>query len=119
MFYKVNENNEIIETCIENYDGKFLETDKKIVFGYDNKLYFEEDMLKDEYIARKQEYEKQMHMLKLRQQREQECFSVINRGSLWYDTLTEEQKEELKIWYKAWLDVTETRVIPEKLEWIK
>ena len=55
----------------------------------------------------------------LRFLRDKYCFSIINRGSLWYDTLTDEQKEELKIWYKAWLDVTETKVIPEKLEWIK
>lgn len=55
----------------------------------------------------------------LRQQRETECFSVINRGQLWYETLTETQKEELKIWYQAWLNVTETKVIPEKPSWLK
>ena len=55
----------------------------------------------------------------LRDKRETECFSIINRGALWYNTLTEEQLVELQDWYKAWLDVTETRVVPEKLEWIK
>lgn len=55
----------------------------------------------------------------LRQQREVECFSIINRGALWYNTLTEEQLVELQDWYKAWLDVTETRVMPEKPSWIK
>lgn len=55
----------------------------------------------------------------LRTRREKECFSIINRGQLWYDTLNEEQLEELKDWYNAWLDVTETKQIPEKLEWIK
>ena len=56
---------------------------------------------------------------RLRNKREVECFSIINRGALWYNTLTEEQLVELQDWYKAWLDVTETRVIPEKLDWIK
>lgn len=54
----------------------------------------------------------------LRQLRDEECFPIINRGKLWYDNLTAEQLGELQNWYKSWLDVTETRVIPEKLEWL-
>ena len=118
MFYKVNDKNEIVEICVENYDGNFLETDKEIEFGFDNKLYFVEDMTKDDYIARKKEYENQMYLIDLRARRDEECFLVINRGSLWYDTLTDSQKEELKVWYKAWLDVTETKIVPEKPKWL-
>lgn len=55
----------------------------------------------------------------LRYQREEECFLIINRGQLWYDTLTEEQLADLQAWYKAWLDVTETKTIPEKPTWLK
>lgn len=55
----------------------------------------------------------------LRFLRDKYCFSIINRGSLWYDTLTDSQKEELKTWYKAWLDVTETKIIPERPIWLK
>ena len=54
----------------------------------------------------------------LRLRREEECFSIINRGKLWYDTLTEEQLEELNEWYEKWLDVTETLEVPEKPEWL-
>ena len=54
----------------------------------------------------------------LRRRREAECFPIINRGQLWYDTLTEEQKVELKEWYIAWLDVTDTLVVPNKPDWI-
>ena len=54
----------------------------------------------------------------LRRQREVRCFSVINRGKLWYDKLTEVQLEELDAWYNAWLNVTETLTIPEKPSWI-
>ncbi len=54
----------------------------------------------------------------LRKLREVECFSIVNRGKLWYDTLTFEQLEELKQWYKAWLNVTETLVIPITPKWV-
>ena len=54
----------------------------------------------------------------LRELREKECFSVINRGKLWYDTLTSEQLEELMTWYKEWLNITDTLVIPIKPSWL-
>lgn len=54
----------------------------------------------------------------LRLQREIKCFPVINRGQLWYNALNEEQKAELKEWYIAWLDVTDTLVVPNKPDWI-
>lgn len=54
----------------------------------------------------------------LRKQREEECFPYINRGVLWYVKLNNEQKAELSVWYESWLDVTETKVIPEKPEWL-
>lgn len=44
----------------------------------------------------------------LRSRRESECFQIINRGVLWYNTLTEEQRLELDKWYKEWLDITDT-----------
>ncbi len=53
-----------------------------------------------------------------RQHRQTECFPVINRGRLWYDALTEEQLSELRTWYHAWLDGTNTQTIPEKPEWL-
>lgn len=55
----------------------------------------------------------------LRIERNAECFSVINRGWLWYDTLTEKQTKELRKWYKDWLDVTETKEKPDKPSWLK
>lgn len=55
----------------------------------------------------------------LRRQREAECFPIINRGQLWYDTLIEAQRSELNDWYHAWLNVTATLIVPNKLEWLK
>lgn len=54
-----------------------------------------------------------------RVRRESECFSVINRGQLWYDTLSESQRMELRIWYQVWLDGTETLTVPERPAWLK
>ena len=52
-------------------------------------------------------------LLNLRTRREQECFSVINRGQIWYDLLSLDQKHELVLWYNAWLNVTDTKAVPE------
>lgn len=60
-----------------------------------------------------------LELQELRNKREAECFSIINRGALWYNTLTEEQFVELQKWYEQWLNVTLTRWIPEKPSWIK
>ena len=54
-----------------------------------------------------------------RQRREKECFSVVNRGQLWYEGISIAQLLELRQWYKAWLNVTETMVVPEKPAWLE
>ena len=54
----------------------------------------------------------------LRHKREKKCFPIINRGALWYNHLSEEQRAELDVWYQAWLNVTETKVVPEIPEWL-
>jgi len=56
----------------------------------------------------------------LRTIREYSCFRLLdNKSALWYDNLTKEQHTELNNWYKAWLEVTDTKVIPEKPTWLK
>lgn len=69
----------------------------------------------EKYKARKERF----NLYELRLRRERECFSIINRGILWYDTLTEKQQLELKKWYQLWLDITQTKQIPEKPSWLK
>lgn len=76
----------------------------------DGKLVFETE--KEKALLQSEEIDN------IRHRREQECFSVINRGQLWYDRLTEEQSIELKKWYQAWLDATNTRVVPKKPAWL-
>lgn len=55
----------------------------------------------------------------LRHIREEECYTIINRGILWYETLTDTQKADLLNWYNAWKDVTDTLIIPVRPSWIK
>lgn len=54
----------------------------------------------------------------LRSQREKICFPYINRGELWYSRLSNTQKAELSTWCQAWLDITETKIIPETPIWL-
>ena len=55
----------------------------------------------------------------IRARRESECFPIVNRGQAWYNLLTEQQRIELEVWYQAWLNAPETKVVPDKLEWIE
>lgn len=66
-----------------------------------------------------EELKKSEALRKLRAKREEVCFSVVNRGKAWYDSLTIEQYEQLKAWYQAWLCVTKTFVEPVTPAWIK
>lgn len=71
----------------------------------------------NELYKKNKEEEKEMESIRTR--RSIECFPFINRGSLWYEMLNETQKEELKEWYKAWLDAPSTKIIPGKPLWLE
>lgn len=86
--------------------------DNFFAYKYENgSLVFDEDMA--HHVA----HEKMLNELRLR--REEECFKYINRGTLWYQSLSVEQNNELAAWYQAWLDVTETLEIPERPQWLE
>ena len=121
--YNVNEIREpreyvkkpITETVVEIDDEAGEEISKEIVVG-------------EEEILVEREYNDYVEIVRrsndqiiedLRMRREYECFPFVNRGSLWYDTLTADQKAEFQEWYQAWLNVTETLVAPIKPEWLK
>lgn len=58
--------------------------------------------------------------LAIQNRRKIECFDIIdNRSQMWYNRLTAQQKQELDTWYEAWLNAPETKIIPEKPEWLK
>lgn len=55
----------------------------------------------------------------IRERRQIECFNFVdNHSQLWWNHLSNEQKEELNKWYEAWLKAPETRIIPKKPSWI-
>lgn len=54
----------------------------------------------------------------LRKLRYYTCFPVVDRGKLWYDDLSDEQYEELRVWRQKWLDVTETLSVPVTPDWV-
>lgn len=62
------------------------------------------------------EQEKEKEDIRLR--REAECFSIVNRGQLWYDKLTDKQRKELEKWYDDWLKATTTKKIPSRPSWL-
>lgn len=55
----------------------------------------------------------------LRKKREKICFTIVDRGELWYKSLSEEQIKELTQWYNDWLSVTETMTEPSMPAWLK
>ena len=55
----------------------------------------------------------------LRRLRSNKVFPIINRSNFWYDSLTQQQKDELQVWYKKWLDVTDTLEVPNKPTWLE
>lgn len=98
---------EISDNQLQDFIYKAQTQNCQIVNGSDNKPMLKPIVLSDEQI-----------LMNLRNQREVECFPIINRGKLWYDNLTTKQIAELNEWYNAWLDVTETKVIPNKPNWL-
>lgn len=121
IYYLLNENQEIIEDGFEKFNDSCESMDStkyKIVNGYNGALFFVDYTHTDEYKVKAEKFKIRSELNTLRRRREVECFSVINRGALWYDRLTESQRIELVQWYDAWLDVTETKTVPEKPIWI-
>lgn len=55
---------------------------------------------------------------RLRIRRQRECFDIINRGIIWYNTLTTEQLLELERWYDDWLKCTLTLKVPKKPDFL-
>lgn len=54
----------------------------------------------------------------IRVNRNTQCFSIINRGPIWYNLLTEDQIKEINEWYLAWLNAPDTGIIPERPSWL-
>lgn len=71
------------------------------------------DQTHEEYVAQ------EVYKNNMREMRRLVCFPVINRGTPWYNRLTQEQREEIDTWYQSWLDAPETMVVPDNPTWLK
>lgn len=89
-------------THFETHFSAYKVRDGTVSFDSEQNALLEQEQLKDAF----------------RQRREKECFAVINRGQLWYESITLPQLLELRAWYKAWLNVTDTMDVPEKPAWL-
>lgn len=69
-------------------------------------------------LVKQENYISDLDKQTIRENRTRICFPIINRGQLWYDTLTDEQRNELSVWYQEWLDAPQTGVEPNSPEWI-
>lgn len=121
VYYLQNENKEIIEDGFSRFDPACKEMERseyRIVNGYNGALFFADYTETEEYKEKAAAFKAAAEIEMLRHRREVECFALVNRGALWYERLTVPQKVELEHWYAAWLDVTETKVIPEKPGWL-
>lgn len=65
------------------------------------------------YIEYTDEQLLEMKKDELRERRQKECFDVIDRAA-WFSLLNEYERNEVMLWRKAWLDVTNTLEVPEE-----
>lgn len=122
MYYCINKDNYIeayseeyisIESCQTIQSNEDIDLEKSFAYIYqDSKLVFSQELY--------EEIIDESELIGLRNKREEECFSIVNRGEAWYslNVNTEERKQEFNKWYKAWLNVTQTRAVPERPIWI-
>ena len=114
MIIKINENGYVESPYIRDATIELEVTDEQLeqisTFSFNTNWRY----LNGEFIL-----ESLMDENSLRERRQRECFDILdNRSQLWWNKLTEIQREEIEAWYEAWLEVTETKVIPEKPSWL-
>lgn len=124
IFYKLNEENrlEYLTTCGNGDNSIELDDMPKLEkslaeYTVENGQITYVGFTEKQAILQQQASEEEKLSI-LRSKRKHECFPVINRGYIWYSTLSTEQIEELKNWYNGWLNVTATLVVPDKPEWL-
>jgi hypothetical protein len=126
MYYLINAENVLVakySVCPEGLPLVEINGNEAVVLGADKfiggQLIKASEAEKALQRERAKEIDPETEKADLRYRREVECYPIINRGQLWYNTLSEYQKQELNHWYALWLNVTATKVIPAKPDFIK
>lgn len=116
IYFTLDNNNRV-----SSYSTSPMDCEDDIQYEIDTDIEFDKlgkcDFINN-HLVLNNDYEIEDVRRRYRIKRERECFSIINRGQLWYEMLTADQRNDLKIWYKAWLDVTETLEMPNKPSWL-
>lgn len=119
MKVKINEDGYVVRWCDAGENGSDIEVatpdgfDPMHYGAYrltDGALTLDADRLTALQLAEK--------IATIRARREKECYSVINRGQLWYEGISLSRLAELRKWYKAWRDAPATMVIPDRPDWL-
>lgn len=112
-----NEDNTRIETSSEERDKLFNEVSSR---AEEDNLYqivgivIKNGKLVVDTIPRTIEEQKNI----IRRLRMNRVFPVINRSQMWFNSLTEQQKQDIQNWYQEWLDAPDNLVIPERPSWL-
>lgn len=112
-----DESNLRIETSSEERDSLFNQINQRT--GEDN-LYqtvgivIKDNKLQVDTISRSIDEQKNI----LRRLRKNRVFPIINRSQMWFNSLNEQQKQDIQTWYQEWLDAPNTLVIPKRPNWL-
>jgi len=91
-----------IETFASNENYNIVEIDENLITIPLSKI----DFTNREFDIEKYHTRiKEKYINDLRKLRAIQCFSVVDRSKIWWDTLSEEQVSEIKDWYNEWLDI--------------
>lgn len=113
MYYVINNN--LFQPTEEEIANATDQVDDDVAVLYLNTP-FSYKIENGKFVKLKDETELRTNAIRTR--RERECFPIINRGALWYEKLTDAQRQELSAWYEAWLDAPETGMVPDRPLWI-
>lgn len=112
-----NEDNTRIETSSEERDVLFHEINKRTS---EENIYqtlgivIENDKLKVDVTPRPIDEQKNI----IRRLRKNRVFPIINRSQMWFNSLSEQQKQDIQIWYQQWLDAPNTLIMPKRPNWL-
>jgi len=114
---KQNEDNTRIETSSEERDVIFQEINNRTseeniyqILG----IVIENGRLKVDVTPRPIDEQKNI----IRRLRKNRVFPIINRSQMWFNSLTEEQKQDIQIWYQDWLNAPQTLKMPKRPSWL-
>ena len=103
MFYRLDENNNIIDNANFKYAEDCLETNKNIIRGFDGRLIFEEETQTENYLITKQKIETKQDNQKQISKLTQNLIETDYIANKLIEAETEEERQELRIHYATQL----------------